>query len=384
MSQTGHAAGSAKWRADQQSPAEPSMSALTFDGLGKRYGDVDVVSDVSLKIAEGEFVSLLGPSGCGKTTMLRMVAGLIEPTQGRVLIGEEDVTALPPNKRGLGLVFQSYALFPHLTVFENVAFGLRRRKITGAELNRRVKEALARVRLDAFSERYPRQLSGGQQQRVAIARALAPRPRVLLLDEPLSNLDAQLRDEMQIELKRLQRGLGVTTLFVTHDQGEALSMSDRVCVLAKGVVQQFASPEDIYHRPATGFVAGFIGKPNRLSGTVETRKGAGGSVRLGTGLILPAATVEGRQGARVDVVIRQEAVRLRGSTPEAGALCGIVALRSFGGARVRYVVKLADEVELVADAASSGPDSSLAVGSKVSLAIDPAAVFANSPEEAVA
>ena len=360
------------------------MSALTFDGLGKRYGDVDVVSDVSLKIAEGEFVSLLGPSGCGKTTMLRMVAGLIEPSRGRVLIGEEDVTALPPNKRGLGLVFQSYALFPHLTVFENVAFGLRRRKITGAELNRRVKEALARVRLDAFSERYPRQLSGGQQQRVAIARALAPRPRVLLLDEPLSNLDAQLRDEMQIELKRLQRGLGVTTLFVTHDQGEALSMSDRVCVVAKGVVQQFASPEDIYHRPATGFVAGFIGKPNRLSGTVETRNGAGGSVRLGTGLILLAATVEGRQGARVDVVIRQEAVRVRGNTAEAGALSGIVALRSFGGARVRYVVKLADEVELVADAASSGPDSSLAVGSKVSLAIDPAAVFANSPEEAVA
>ena len=212
------------------------MNSLTFCRLGKAFGDTDVVKDVSLTIREGEFVSLLGPSGCGKTTILRMVAGLVVPTRGHVLIGQDDVTALPPNKRGLGLVFQSYALFPHLTVFENVAFGLRRRKIAGAELDRRVKDALALVRLEAYGERFPRQLSGGQQQRVAIARALAPHPRVLLFDEPLSNLDAQLRDEMRIELKRLQRGLGITTLFVTHDQGEALSMSDRVCVMAKDVV----------------------------------------------------------------------------------------------------------------------------------------------------
>ncbi|MET0527908.1 MAG: ABC transporter ATP-binding protein, partial [Microvirga sp.] len=212
------------------------MSALSFERLGKSYGDAAVVSDISLTIREGEFVSLLGPSGCGKTTILRMVAGLVEPSRGRILIGSDDVTALPPNKRGLGLVFQSYALFPHLTVFENIAFGLRRRKVAGAELDKRVKEALAMVRLADFGERYPRQLSGGQQQRVAFARALAPQPRVLLFDEPLSNLDAQLRDEMQIELKRLQRGLGITTLFVTHDQGEALSMSDRVGVMAKGVM----------------------------------------------------------------------------------------------------------------------------------------------------
>jgi iron(III) transport system ATP-binding protein/putative spermidine/putrescine transport system ATP-binding protein len=255
------------------------MSALSFDTLAKAYGDVDVVRDISLTINEGEFVSLLGPSGCGKTTILRMVAGLVEPSHGRILIGNDDVTNLPPNKRGLGLVFQSYALFPHLTVFENIAFGLRRRKVGGAELETRVKEALALVRLEGFGNRHPRQLSGGQQQRVAIARAIAPRPRVLLFDEPLSNLDAQLRDEMQIELKRLQRGLGITTLFVTHDQGEALSMSDRVGVMAKGVMQQFATPEDIYHRPATGFVAGFIGKPNRLDGAVANRKGNGGTVR---------------------------------------------------------------------------------------------------------
>jgi iron(III) transport system ATP-binding protein/putative spermidine/putrescine transport system ATP-binding protein len=352
------------------------MSSLTFDRLGKSYGGATVVCDVSLTIREGEFVSLLGPSGCGKTTILRMVAGLIEPDQGRILIGDEDVTGLPPNKRRLGLVFQSYALFPHLTVFENVAFGLRRRKVAGAELDKRAKEALALVRLEAFGARYPRQLSGGQQQRVAIARALAPHPRVLLFDEPLSNLDAQLRDEMQIELKRLQRGLGITTLFVTHDQGEALSMSDRVGVMAKGVMQQFATPEDIYHRPATGFVASFIGKPNRLSGKVASRNGTGGSVRLGDSLILLAAHVDAPEGATVDVVIRQEAIGLRSGGAENGALAGTVALRSFSGARVQYVVRLTGGVELVAEAPSSGPYSALPVGSEVSLTVDPLSILA--------
>ena len=219
-------------------------------------------------------------------------------------------------------------------MFENVAFGLRRRKVAGAELDKRVKEALAMVRLAAFGERYPRQLSGGQQQRVAIARALAPQPRVLLFDEPLSNLDAQLRDEMQIELKRLQRGLGITTLFVTHDQGEALSMSDRVGVMAKGVMQQFATPEEIYHRPATGFVASFIGKPNRLPGTVAARAGAGGSrAPRRRPLNCPPPTLDQPEGAMVDVVIRQEAIRLlNGSAAEPGGLAGTVALRSFSGA----------------------------------------------------
>ncbi|WNJ90165.1 ABC transporter ATP-binding protein [Bosea sp. 685] len=360
------------------------MSALSFERLGKSYGEAEVVREVSLTIAEGEFVSLLGPSGCGKTTILRMVAGLVAPSRGRILIGSDDVTSLPPNKRGLGLVFQSYALFPHLTVFENVAFGLRRRKVSGAELDRRVKEALARVRLDAYGERFPRQLSGGQQQRVAIARAIAPQPRVLLFDEPLSNLDAQLRDEMQIELKRLQRGLGITTLFVTHDQGEALSMSDRVCVMAKGVMQQFATPEDIYHRPATGFVASFIGRPNRLLGTVAARDGQGGSLRLGTGLTLPAAHIDAAMGAKVDVVIRQEAIRLQSGQPEPGALAGTIALRSFSGARVQYVVKLTEGVELIAETASSGPDSALDPGTPVSLVIDAGSIFAMASEGAAA
>jgi putative spermidine/putrescine transport system ATP-binding protein len=358
------------------------MSALSFERLGKSYGDGDVVTDVSLTIREGEFVSLLGPSGCGKTTILRMVAGLVAPSRGRILLGTEDVTALPPNKRGLGLVFQSYALFPHLTVFENVAFGLRRRKVTGAELDRRVREALARVRLEAYGERFPRQLSGGQQQRVAIARALAPQPRVLLFDEPLSNLDAQLRDSMQIELKRLQRDLGITTLFVTHDQGEALSMSDRVGVMAKGVMQQFATPEDIYHRPATGFVASFIGKPNRLSGTVAARDGKGGSLRLGSRLVLNSSSIDQPEGAKVNVVIRQEAIRLRSGDPERGALAGTIALRSFSGARVQYVVNLSEGVELIAETTSSGPDSALTAGTPVSLTIDAGSVFAMTDEGA--
>lgn len=356
------------------------MSALCFERLGKSYGDVSVVSDISLTIREGEFVSLLGPSGCGKTTILRMVAGLVQPSRGHILIGRDDITALPPNKRGLGLVFQSYALFPHLTVYENVAFGLRRRKVSGSELDKRVKDALAMVRLANFGERYPRQLSGGQQQRVAIARALAPQPRVLLFDEPLSNLDAQLRDEMQIELKRLQRALGITTLFVTHDQSEALSMSDRVGVMARGVMQQFSTPEDIYHRPATGFVASFIGKPNRIPGTVASRTGEGGVVRLGNAIELPAASLDQPTGSKVDVIIRQEAIRLLRDENVPGGLQGTIALRSFSGARVQYVVRLPGGVELIAETASQGPHASLSPDTPVALAINADSVFAMPPE----
>ncbi len=347
------------------------MSSLTLDHVIKRYGDVSVVKDVSLAIAEGEFVSLLGPSGCGKTTILRMVAGLIEPSGGTIRIGDRDVTRLPPNKRNIGLVFQSYALFPHLTVFENVAFGLRRKGESGAALDARVKEALAMVRLDGYGERYPRQLSGGQQQRVAMARAIAPRPNVILFDEPLSNLDAKLRDEMQIELKRLQSELRITTLFVTHDQGEALSLSDRVCVMHDGVIQQFAAPEEIYRKPATSFVASFIGKPNRLAGTIRN-----GQISVGEGLALRADDLSEADGASVDVFIRQEAIHLgEASGADMNRIEGIVALRSFSGAQVQYVVRLAGGQEIVVEAASAGPSSNLAQGQPVTLNVASADVL---------
>ena len=343
------------------------MSKLTLDHVVKRYSGLTVVKDVSLAIDEGEFVSLLGPSGCGKTTILRMVAGLIEPSGGTIRIGDRDVTQLPPNKRNIGLVFQSYALFPHLTVYENVAFGLRRKGQGGSELDARVIEALAMVRLAGYGERYPRQLSGGQQQRVAMARAIAPRPNVLLFDEPLSNLDAKLRDEMQIELKRLQRELGITTLFVTHDQAEALSLSDRVCVMHDGVIQQFAEPETIYHRPATAFVASFIGKPNRLKATLR-----GGLLALDGHVELRSESAAGADGQAVDVFIRQEAISLAESGDDSvNRIPGTVSLRSFSGPQVKYVVRIGRDHELVVEAPSSGPAGDLALGQPVVLEVRP-------------
>jgi len=343
------------------------MSHLLLTNLVKRYGDVEVVRDVSLTINEGEFVSLLGPSGCGKTTILRMVAGLIEPTSGAIKVGERNVTRLPPNKRNIGLVFQSYALFPHMTVSENVAYGLRRKGEKGSAVLKRVEEALNMVRLSGYGERFPRQLSGGQQQRVAMARAIAPRPSVLLFDEPLSNLDAKLRDEMQIELKRLQRELNITTLFVTHDQGEALSMSDRVCVLHEGIIQQFAPPEDIYHRPSTSFVASFIGKPNRLSGTINA-----GAIQVSDELVLHADKRECADKTAVDVFVRQEAIQLsREPTASEQSFLGKIALRSFSGAQVQYVIALSGKSEIIVEVASSSDLAQLGTGEDVFVNIKP-------------
>lgn len=354
------------------------MPALTLERLEKRYPGHTAAASISLAVKDGEFISLLGPSGCGKTTVLRMVAGLIQPTSGRILIDGRDVTQLPTNKRQIGLVFQSYALFPHMSVFDNVAFGLRRQGIEGSELKQRVAQALASVRLASYGDRMPRQLSGGQQKRVAVARSIAPRPSILLFDEPLSNLDASLRDEMQIELKRLQREVGITTLFVTHDQGEAMSMSDRVCVLAHGVVQQFATPEEIYHRPATGFVAGFIGRPNRLSGRLLRAAGQAASVRIQDGPVLAVASADGLDdGAAVDVVVRQEDLRFVG--PQDGAstvIEGRVALRSFVGSRVQYVVALGG-VEVIAEAPTNGAYAGLEVGMAVRIAVEPEHVHVN-------
>ena len=245
------------------------MARLELQTLSKRYGDFHAVREVSLDIADGEFLVLLGPSGCGKTTTLRMIAGFVTPSGGSIRIGGNDITALPPWKRNTGLVFQSYALFPHLTVAQNVAFGLEMRKAARDDIAARVTEALRLVRLGHLAERLPRQLSGGQQQRVALARALAIRPDVLLLDEPLSNLDAKLREEVRVEIRELQRQLGLTTVMVTHDQEEALTVADRLVVMSEGEVRQIGTQRDLYERPADRFVAGFVGRSTFIEGDVD-------------------------------------------------------------------------------------------------------------------
>jgi len=249
------------------------MSFLALENLTKRFGPHAAVDGLSLGVEKGEFVSLLGPSGCGKTTTLQMIAGFVEPTAGAITLEGRDLLAVKPAKRGLGIVFQSYALFPHMTVAENVAFGLEMQGVAAVERARRVGETLELVGLAAFSGRFPRQLSGGQQQRVALARALVIRPQILLLDEPLSNLDAKLREEMQIELRQIQRTVGTTTILVTHDQAEAMALSDRIVVMNQGRAEQIGPPHETYEQPATSFVASFLGKTNLLAGaTVRPEK----------------------------------------------------------------------------------------------------------------
>ncbi|MBC2679022.1 ABC transporter ATP-binding protein [Pseudomonas baltica] len=245
------------------------MAFLELQALCKRYGPVQAVVATDLSVSQGEFVSLLGPSGCGKTTTLQMIAGFVDVTSGRIVLDGRDITHAKPSSRGLGVVFQSYALFPHMSVRDNVAFGLKMRKVGSSDIRTRVDQVLALVRLTAHAERYPRELSGGQRQRVALARALVIQPPVLLLDEPLSNLDASLREEMQFEIRRIQCEVGITTLMVTHDQAEALSISDRVVVMQAGQVTQIDEPYKLYEHPRTPFISGFVGKANLLPGEYD-------------------------------------------------------------------------------------------------------------------
>ena len=249
------------------------MSDVILEQVRKAYGEVVAVRGVDLRVGPGEFVTLLGPSGCGKTTCLRMVAGFVEPDAGRVLLGGQDITRIPPHRRNTGMVFQSYALFPHRTVAANVAFGMKMRGVARSEADRRTHDALRLVRLEALAERYPAELSGGQKQRVALARAVVIRPQVLLLDEPLGALDLKLREELQVEIKRVQSTLGITTLFVTHDQGEALGMSDRVAVMRDGEIVQIDTPSALYERPNSTYVANFVGRTNLIEVVVKSRQG---------------------------------------------------------------------------------------------------------------
>jgi spermidine/putrescine ABC transporter ATP-binding subunit len=314
-----------------------SRPEVELIGITKRFGRVTAVDRLDLGVERAEFLAILGPSGCGKTTTLRMIAGLAEPDSGQVVIRGRDVTGEPPHRRGLGMVFQDYALFPHMSVFDNVAFGLRMRRVVEPEIARRVGRALELVRLPDVGERLPRQLSGGQQQRVALARALAIEPAVLLLDEPLSNLDLKLRNELRVELKEIQRQVGITTIFVTHDQGEALSLSDRVAIMRDGVLEQIGSPLDLYERPRTRFVATFLGEANLFRGHVEP--GATGlTMRTEDGYQIPLAG--GAPTTTGEVVVRPEKIMLHTDRRPAPAIEGRIKALTYTGPMIRYYVAL--------------------------------------------
>jgi len=315
------------------------MSRLTIRGLTKLYAANPAVQDFDLDVAEGEFVSLLGPSGCGKTTTLRCVAGLEIPTSGQIRFGDREVTRLPPEKRNIGMVFQNYALFPHMTVAENVAFGLEMRRFPGGEAQRQVDAVMDMVQLGGLHERHPRQLSGGQQQRVALARALVIEPALLLLDEPLANLDAKLRDEMRVFIRSLQRRVGITTLYVTHDQAEAMTMSDRIAVMFDGRIHQIGSPREIYHRPSTREVANFIGQSNLLAGRVVAREDACLVVETVVGRVRCEGPPDIAVGAEGHVMLRPEAIRLVCAD---NGFAGRITEQHFLGNVVDYRVMLAN------------------------------------------
>ena len=308
------------------------MAFLELKGLTKRFGTVTAVEDLDLAVARGEFIALLGPSGCGKTTTLQMIAGFEAPSAGTIALEGRDLTGVKARHRGIGIVFQSYALFPHMTVAQNVAFGLEMRRVAPAERRRRVEEALALVHLEALAERYPGAMSGGQRQRVALARALVIQPEILLLDEPLSNLDAKLREEMQLELRGIQQRMGVTTILVTHDQTEAMALSDRIAVMQGGRIVQVATPHAAYEQPRSDFVSSFLGKTNRLEGRVVEATATG--CRLAVGAVAfdgpPAeAGTPLAAGSEVVVSIRPEKVAF--CPPGEGVVDGRVTARIFLG-----------------------------------------------------
>ena len=324
---------------------DDARSSVSLSSVVKRFGDFEAVKGIDLDIVQGEFFTLLGPSGCGKTTTLRMIAGFEEPSEGKILIDGDDVANLPPHKRPTNTVFQSYALFPHLSVKDNVAYGLKRKGVDRSEVADRVQAELERVGLWGEANRKPNQLSGGQQQRVALARAVVNLPKVLLLDEPLGALDLKLRKGLQIELKRIQREVGITFVYVTHDQEEALTMSDRIAVMNAGIVEQVAGPEEVYERPATTFVAGFIGVSNLMPGKVESVNGSGASVALEAGVTVEAPANGLGQGDTCHAVVRPEKLQIHRTdepTPDTTNVEGVVESSVYLGTSTQIVVALAD------------------------------------------
>jgi spermidine/putrescine transport system ATP-binding protein len=317
---------------------------VRLERVTKAFGDTVAVDDLSLDIAEGEFFSMLGPSGCGKTTTLRMIGGFEEPTRGTVYLGGRDVTDDPPFKRDVNTVFQSYALFPHLNVRENVAFGLKRRKVDRGDIDTRIHDVMKLVDLVGFESRMPPQMSGGQQQRVALARALVNRPKVLLLDEPLGALDLKLRKQMQLELKRIQQEVGITFIYVTHDQEEAMTMSDRLAVMRLGLIEQLGAPEDVYERPQTEFVAGFLGASNLLEGEIKEQRNGTSTVLTAAGeaFTVPSERVPADAGSTVKVGVRPEKISIAPESDPApsgdNSVTGVLRMSTFIGVSHQYKV----------------------------------------------
>jgi spermidine/putrescine transport system ATP-binding protein len=361
------------------------MADVRLESVSKAFKDTVAVDDITLTVSEGEFFSLLGPSGCGKTTTLRMIGGFEEPTGGRIFLGGEEVSGLPAYRRNVNTVFQSYALFPHLNVFENVAYGLKRKKVDGSEIKRRVNEMLELVDLPGLGERKTKQLSGGQQQRVALARALVNEPQVLLLDEPLGALDLKLRKQMQLELKRIQRDVGITFIYVTHDQEEAMTMSDRIAVMNKGKMEQLGIPQEVYELPKTEFVASFLGASNLLDGEVEVSEGSTAKVRLAAGgtIALPAERLPSGKG-QLRIGVRPEKLHIHAAGDAAppgpqNAIDATVTMSTYTGVSTSYECETQDGSSVVVYvqnlASSSGP-TGVAAGSRVRLSWEPEHTFA--------
>lgn len=366
---------------------EAAKDVIVLDHVSKRYGDFVAVHDANFSIAHGEFFAMLGPSGCGKTTTLKMIAGFEQPSAGRVMLDGVDVSDVPPYKRNVNTVFQQYALFPHMSVFDNVAFGPRSKKIDESKLKTSVMEMLEIVRLSEFAHRKPSQLSGGQQQRVALARALVNYPSALLLDEPLAALDLKLREAMQIELKRIQREVEISFIFVTHDQGEALTMSDRIAVMSQGHVEQIGTPQEIYRSPSSLFVAGFIGSANLLPGTVKSHDGGDVVVALQAG---PTVRVTGNFsscaiGEKVSVMLRPECMKPSSDAGVSGlGLNGVLTDMVFQGATARMIVGLPDgsEVTCLADSSARMPEAQVGSNISISWGSEGGYVLAGWPEKA--
>ncbi|HVY16075.1 MAG TPA: ABC transporter ATP-binding protein [Rhodopila sp.] len=335
-----------------QPPLPTGKGALELQDLVKNYGAEPVVNHVSASIRPGEFFSLLGPSGSGKTTTLMMIAGFVSPDSGAIRMDGADLTRVPAERRGLGMVFQNYAIFPHLNVFENVAFPLRARRVAETEIRARVKDALGLVQLDRYATRYARQLSGGQQQRVAIARAIVYHPPVVLMDEPLGALDKNLRYDMQMELKDIQQRLGMTVVYVTHDQEEAMNLSDRIAIMNHGRIEQAGEPGTIYETPANAFVARFLGEANLIPGTIETTQSDEALLVTPAGLRLRAPTGDARPGQPASLFIRPEKLSLTATT--GNVLAGTVRRRSFLGNIIRLSVEVAADTNLTVDLANTG------------------------------